>query len=120
MRFAHSGHYVQTSNNDVIQNGYPEENATIALWRILSEGEEPTSTSYTKKSTSYKISCFYNQITISGAIEDIKEVAIFDLLGRLIIKTSDISSLWLPERGIYILVLNLNNGEYLQKKIECL
>lgn len=120
MRFAHSGHYVQTSNNDVIQNGYPEENATIAHWRILSEGEEPTSTSYTKKSTSYKISCSYNQITISGAIEDIKEVAIFDLLGRLIIKTSDTSSLWLPERGIYIIVLNLKNGEYLQEKIECL
>ena len=120
MRFAHSGHYVQTNNNDVIQNGYPKENATIAHWRILSEGEEPTSTSFTKKSTSYKISCFNNQLTIKGATEEIKEITLLDLLGRIITKSTNSTTVWVPDKGIYIIVLHLNNGEYLQKKIECL
>lgn len=41
LKFAHSNLYVQTAKGDVIQNSFPSGDA--AYWRILEEGEDPTS-----------------------------------------------------------------------------
>lgn len=117
MRFSHSGHYVQASNGDVIQDGFPEGDERTAHWRILREGEEPTSTDLTNSRPTCQIVCHDNHLEVLGEIGQIDRVTLIDVSGRVVRSTTSLADVGLPEKGVYVVAITLKNGESLFQKI---
>lgn len=117
MRFSHSGHYVQASNGDVIQDGFPEGDERTAHWRILREGEEPTSTDLTNSRPTCQIVCHDSHLEVLGEIGQIDRVTLIDVSGRVVRSTTSLAEVGLPEKGVYVVVITLKNGEVVFQKI---
>lgn len=117
MRFSHSGHYVQASNGDVIQDGFPEGDERTAHWRILKEGEEPTSTNLTNSLPTCQIVCHDSHLEVLGEMGQIDRVTLIDVSGRVVRSTASLADVDLPEKGVYVVAITLKNGEVLFQKI---
>lgn len=117
MRFSHSGHYVQASNGDVIQDGFPEGDERTAHWRILKEGEEPTSTDLTNSRPTCQIVCYDNHLEVLGEMGQIDRVTLIDVSGRVVRSTTSLADVGLPEKGVYVVAITLKNGEVVFQKI---
>lgn len=117
MRFSHSGHYVQASNGDVIQDGFPEGDERTAHWRILREGEELTSTDLTNSRPTCQIVCHDSHLEVLGEIGQIDRVTLIDVSGRVVRSTTSLTDVGLPEKGVYVVAITLKNGEVVFQKI---
>lgn len=117
MRFSHSGHYVQTSNGDVIQDGLPEGDERTAHWSILKEGEEPTSTDLTNSRPTCQIVCHDSHLEVLGEMGQIDRVTLIDVSGRVVRSTTSLADVALPEKGVYVVAITLKNGEVVFQKI---
>ncbi|MCQ2208679.1 MAG: family 16 glycosylhydrolase [Paludibacteraceae bacterium] len=91
LKFAHSNLYVQTAKGDVIQTSLPSNDA--AYWRILEEGEDPTTdVAEARRNNANPSSIFTNQSGLeitpsSHFIENEKlNISIYTLEGRCLIQ----------------------------------
>ena len=114
MKFTHSGHYVQTKDNDIFQDVTPENNEA-ALWKILGEHDEATHL------TSFEENWGLNIWTSDGAAHlwrnspfNVLHITAFDLKGNIIATSKmgfgcSATSIPLPD-GIHVIQITDEQG----------